>query len=704
MKFFSDIRTIATLLTFIGVVYISLPITSQTPPPNIILIIADDQGWTGTSVILDEDRPDIVSDYYQTTHTVGLARRGMRFSRAYAPAALCSPTRASILTGRSVEATDFTLNMGNSPKSGRKLIDDYRVENLALTDTTVAEVLQDFGYKTGLIHKWHVGSGGARERGFEIWKKEGEDDHDVLIHPDPKGMFTDARSAMDFMRGSTIEGRPFYLQVCFFGVHLDKECTQESYDKYLAKEPGVHHNDPYYAGMTEDLDESVRRILQEVKRLGIEDNTYIIYTSDNGGEQKFTGELVSSNYPLRDGKKRPYEGGIRVPLIIAGPGIPENTYSKTPVIGYDLYPTIIDLATGSTEMVPQGVEGSSIKNVLIPNGVDRFARKDNDYTFYFHLPNYIRDEWSGDFDQWTVAMDYPFKVVHFIESGERYLFDLEKDLSETTPLNNKQLELELLRRKRAHLLKVNGRLPRLDPTWPNHNGPEGDLDNDGLSDAWEAERLLTHAYSGEDDTDGDGTSNLDEYLNVTDPLLVSSWLPSNYALFTGKSQNNDIIIEWATHFEIHTSEFIVERSIDDINFSPLESVNAGMNSSQRRDYKITDYGAAHGKNYYRIKMVDVDGSFKYSPTITVDFVAPDYIRVFPNPAEDFALVSLKLDPGQVLEVRLVDASGKVLRTESMDKPEFMLDTHALPEGIYYINIIFDKDRQESFPLQVIHNE
>jgi arylsulfatase A-like enzyme len=226
---------------------------------------------------------------------------------------------------------------------------------------------------------------------------------------DPKLIFSLTRRAGEFMENQVAKGNPFYLQVSHYAVHLGITYTQESLDKYNGTKPGEKHFIPEFAAMTEDLDVGIGILLDKIEELGILDNTYIIFMSDNGGRrsQPIGGEqTVPRNFPLRDGKGTMYEGGIRVPFAVVGPNVKANSYSDVPVVGTDILPTLADLA-GYPDKLPEVLDGGSIKNVIHNKG---------------------RGEIS------SAIREGRFKLVKTWEQNRLELFDLSEDVSEENNL------------------------------------------------------------------------------------------------------------------------------------------------------------------------------------------------------------------------------------------------------------------------------
>jgi arylsulfatase A len=484
--------------------------------PNVIIILSDDQGWTGSSRQMKSTVANSKSDYYITPNMERIATNGVTFSQGYAPAAKCAPTRNSILTGQTPAKTLFTTT-GNGASSGEILSAPTITSSIDANQVTLPEIIKQVApnYWTAHFGKWHLGNVAPDSHGFD--RHDGANGNEIgnaldglSIQNDPKKIFTISDSATSFMEDAVNNNRPFYLQLSHFAVHTVNEATQSTFNLYsdaTLRPPGATHNDPLYGAMTEDLDKGIGLVLDKLDSLGIANNTYVIYLSDNGAS---TGQ--SDNAPLKRGKTFIFEGGIRVPFFISGPNIPANTYSDIPIVGYDLYPTIIEWITGNTTAVPTAVEGASFASVL-NNGTTTLNRTK---PIIFHSPHY--DTNGAKKPSSAIVVDN-YKLYVDYESGSFELYDLEANIREnnnlfsTMPTIATDLCLEL----RDYLKSVNADMPTLDETHPNNSGTGTDVDNDGLDDAWEFRELLTYHFDGSDDPDNDGQTNAMEFANGTDP-------------------------------------------------------------------------------------------------------------------------------------------------------------------------------------------
>lgn len=480
--------------------------------PNFVFILADDMGWTGTSLQVSPTETDSKSDFYETPNIEALAAAGISFSQAYAPAPKCSPTRCSILTGQTTARNGFT-ETGNPNAEGEILLDAPNINSIDIDDITIAEWLNSTGlnYRTAHFGKWHLNSDGPGNNGFSHHDGNngngaGDAADGNTIQEDPKQIMELANKGIEFMQDAVAANEPFYLQLSEYAVHSAVETTQDAQDHFAAKTPGTNHNNVDYAGMTRDLDDGIGLILAEIEALGIEGDTYVIFMSDNGAQTNY-----SDNTPLRLGKGFLFEGGIRVPMIIRGPGISAGSISTETAVGYDLFPTIADW-TESNAALPI-LDGESLKEATLQGD---FTRSE---PLYFHSPHYA----NGNKKPRSALTDGNYKFIINYETGQEYLFDFNINLREVAnsqvAADNPALTLELKIKLRDHLKSVNANMPTLNPNHANFSGMTPDIDEDTLMDEWEFRELLSYHYGPTDDPDNDGADNLTEMNNGTDPLI-----------------------------------------------------------------------------------------------------------------------------------------------------------------------------------------
>ncbi|NLF40346.1 sulfatase [bacterium] len=348
--------------------------------PNIVLIFADDLGW--------KDVGYQGSDFIETPCIDRLAREGMVFSASYAAAGNCVPSRACLLSGAytprhhvyAVGSTD------RGPKNLMRMIPVPNKSGLSNDMVTMADALKAAGYVTGHFGKWHLGGPDGAEpvqQGFDVSFTFGDGKADKTatggkgVSADPKGVISLTRKACEFIEQNN--DRPFFCYLAHYAIHTPIEHRPESLAKFKEKKPGAQHGDPAYAACTYDLDASVGMLVGKLKELGLEDNTLLVFTSDNGGTQK------SSQEPLRGNKGGYYEGGIREPFIVRWPGVVKpGTTCDVPVINQDLFPTFLAAAGGT---VPKGavLDGESIVPLL--KGTDGLKRQ----AIFWHFPGYLNN-------------------------------------------------------------------------------------------------------------------------------------------------------------------------------------------------------------------------------------------------------------------------------------------------------------------------
>lgn len=350
--------------------------TCSDPPqqkPNIVFIFIDDLGW--------KDLGYTGSKYYETPHIDRLAEHGMIFTNAYANAANCAPTRASLLSGQySPRHGVYTVaNPARGDAKERRLVPTENSRKISLDKITIAEALKPAGYISAAFGKWNVGNS-PKEQGFDV----ALDRYDIAGynggHFRANGEYlTDrlTKEAVDFITSN--RGQPFFLYLSHHAVHTPIQAKDEIAVKYENKEAQGCHNNPEYAAMVESVDNSVGEIKRTLENLGLSENTILIFFSDNGGHGTYTCQK-----PLRGGKGMFYEGGIRVPMFVYWPDhIKSGSTCDVPVIGIDFYPTFLELAV--TEHPDNYLlDGRSILPLL--EGEQFLDRED----LYWHFPAYLQ--------------------------------------------------------------------------------------------------------------------------------------------------------------------------------------------------------------------------------------------------------------------------------------------------------------------------
>lgn len=453
-------------LVFGALSFITLPLKEdEAARPNFILILTDDQGWSSTSIGMDDRVPESKSDYFETPNIDRLGREGIRFTNAYAPAAICSPTRRSILFGQTpARLGDETFPENHQPYSGEQQI-------------TIPRLLKTIhsGYKTAHFGKWDLraeifpedlgydeSDGDTRNANGNLMTNKEEKWDGLFITNDPKRTSSITGRAMNFMERQVREGNPFYLQVSHYATHVDIQTKQTSLAKYLNKPKGKKHNNPGWAGMLEDMDHTIGEILDKVENLGIAGNTYIIFMADNGAVE-FLPPVPSKrklqlpepfdkpmrNYPLWAGKWTLYEGGIRVPFMVKGPGIAEGKISHESVGGWDILPTISELA-GNTQALPENLDGGSFADIIKSAGKGKVNRN-NDYLIFHRF---------SDKYPHSAIVRGNYKAIRFWKTGKLELYNLAADFRELTDLyeTEKRKAVELGLQLNAYLEQVNPQL------------------------------------------------------------------------------------------------------------------------------------------------------------------------------------------------------------------------------------------------------
>ena len=440
------------LIPLISVVWLSASAALAAEQPNFIFMLSDDQGWNGLSIPMHPDMVGSKGEIFHTPSLERLATQGMRFSSAYAPASVCSPTRISIQTGKSPAQLHWTKAAPAVP--GRKLIEPRLIKDLSKEEVTIGELLQRAGYATAHYGKWHIAGGGPGAHGYDEHDGDtGNENAFKFTDPNPVDIFGMAERAAKFMEKSKRANKPFYIQLSWNALHaaeLANKATLAKYEKLATK----NSKQAATAAITEDLDTGVGRVLEAVERLGLSENTYIIYMSDNGsgGGGRRGG--------LSGGKGSVWEGGIRVPLIVRGPNVRENSWCHEPVVGYDLLPTLCALAGVSAQELPRGVEGGDITS-LLHNGGEGVVKRQRE-ELVFHFPHYQSDDGPHS----AIRLGN-LKLIHFYEDDRVALFDLSKDIGERNDLAQQIPKdvRELKGRLDRYLTAINAQLPTPNPNY-----------------------------------------------------------------------------------------------------------------------------------------------------------------------------------------------------------------------------------------------
>jgi arylsulfatase A len=396
--------------------------------PNIVFILADDLGWSQLGCYS--------SSFYETPGIDRLATEGMRFTDAYAAAPVCSPTRASIMTGKypaRLHLTDFIAG-GSFPRE--KMAQPAWQKYLPLEEVTIAEVFKKAGYTTASFGKWHlsIAKKPPESRPFNP-ERQGFDENIVTYKPssgqdpeeDAHNVEAITQKSLDFLERN--KDRPFFLYVPHNTIHNPLMGRKSLVEKYRNKAGcDSPQNNPVIAAMIEELDNSTGRLLKRLDELGIADRTIVIFFSDNGGL-----ESDAKQTPLRSGKANLYEGGIRVPLIVRWPGIVKpGSVCSEPVISTDFFPTFLD-ALGLRNKSPESIDGVSLVPLLRRSGTLEHR------PIYWHYPHYH----SSSIGPCGAVRRGKYKLIEWFDEsicgqGNTFeLYDLAKDIAEQNNLAKK---------------------------------------------------------------------------------------------------------------------------------------------------------------------------------------------------------------------------------------------------------------------------
>ena len=445
-------RSCLLSIALLSIMWSSVSAVRAVDQPNFIFMLSDDQGWNGLSVPMHPDVAGSKGEIFQTPNLERLAAQGMRFSSAYASAPVCSPTRISIQTGKSPAQLHWTKAAPAVP--GRKLIEPRLIKDLSKDEATIGELLKRAGYLTAHYGKWHIAGGGPGAHGYEEHDGDtGNENAYKFTDPNPVDIFGMAERAAKFMERSKRANKPFYIQLSWNALHaaeLANKATLAKYEKLATN----NSKQAATAAITEDLDSGVGKVLKAVEQLGLSENTYIIYMSDNGagGGGRRGG--------LSGGKGSVWEGGIRVPLIVRGPNVGENSWCHVPVVGYDFLPTLCALAGVPAEELPKGIEGGDITS-LLQNSGEGFVKRQRE-ELVFHFPHYQSDDGPHS----AIRLGN-LKLIHFYEDDRVALFDLANDVGEHNDLAQRMpQDTQMLKgRLDQYLIAINAQLPTPNPNF-----------------------------------------------------------------------------------------------------------------------------------------------------------------------------------------------------------------------------------------------
>ena len=445
--------------------------------PNVVLILIDDMGWT--------DAACYGSRYYETPNIDRLAAGGMKFTNGYAACAVCSPTRAAVMTGRypaRLGVTDWIRSRfqggkipadkknpsGYTGGKNRPILCPKNALWMELEEITIAEALKPAGYTSCHIGKWHLGPDdqypdrqgfdyniGGCDYGqppsyFDPYKNPRQGQIPT-IKPRKEGEYLTDREADEaaaFIKKH--HDRPFFLYMAHYAVHTPIQAKKDLVAKYKAKTP-TNQKNPAYAAMVHSVDDAVGRIMATLEECGVAGNTLVIFTSDNGGLLGPT-----NNAPLRSGKGHPYEGGIREPLIVRWPGLVKpGTTCDVPVTSVDYFPTVCE-AVGVALPNDRPIDGESIMPLLKGTGT---LRRD---AIFWHFPHY-----RGGIVPYSIIRAGDWKLIKRYDGKTYELFNLKDDLSEKTDLADR--EADVVKRLDAKLVAwlkaANAKMPKANPDY-----------------------------------------------------------------------------------------------------------------------------------------------------------------------------------------------------------------------------------------------
>ncbi len=414
--------------------------SSEKLQPNVLIIYADDLGWSDISCYGSKTN--------ETPYLDKLASEGLRFTDAYAPAPICSASRASIMTGKSPARLNFEFVSTEGHITDKPLMPPKRTLELPLEEKTLGEIAKEAGYKTAFFGKWHIAkhnggylkwsdTHGPLQQGFDTGSDNyGSHPYDEknreMVHL-PEGKFPEdslVLKSIGFLKKQQNANQPFLMIFSSYYVHTPVVPNNLwLIKKYRKQLPDSSENEISYAVFVETMDYYYGQLLKALKEYGLEENTLVIFTSDNGGHPAYT-----DNAPLRGNKWNLYEGGIRVPFILSWPGkIKSNTKSRIPVIQWDILPTLCELFG---QPIPENVDGESLLSLLTGNS-SQLERK----SVYWHFPYYHPPIFYEGTKPCSAIREDSFKLIYFYENESVELYNLENDIEELNDLSSQKPEL-----------------------------------------------------------------------------------------------------------------------------------------------------------------------------------------------------------------------------------------------------------------------
>lgn len=434
--------------------------------PNIVLFLADDLGWTGLG--------SFGSDFYETPNLDRLADKGVKFTQAYSACTVCSPTRASIMTGMHparLHLTDFIP--GQNRPFTKMTIPDWTA-GLEKRHITIAEALQASGYRTIHLGKWHLDfqkktKQGPTHHGFDVsYRRNAQREGYYIDEETVESLGLDSNYSTDYLTDKAIEEikaseeQPFFLYFAYNIPHTPIQGREDLVRTFESKRnENAIHNNATYAAMVKSLDVSAGRVLETLEAQGVAENTLVLFLSDNGGLTQRYGvhDRFTENLPLRRGKGSAYEGGVRVPAIAYWPGVtPEGVVSDTAIVTTDLYPTFLEVAgIGGMAKRNGQLDGSSLLPLL--ENPEHAIERD----LYWHYPHYH----AGGDGPYSAVRSGEWRLVEFLEDGSLELYNLKYDISESTNLAYRHIEkrMELKAKLDQWRASVSAQMPTPNPNF-----------------------------------------------------------------------------------------------------------------------------------------------------------------------------------------------------------------------------------------------
>ena len=468
------VRHLLCVFLALALSFVPCDVHSEGKPPNIVLFLADDLGWTGLN--------GFGSDFYETPNLDRLAGQGMKFTDAYAACTVCSPTRASIMTGMYPARLHLTSFIPGQDRPFAKLSIPDWTKGLDKKYTTLPESLREGGYRTLHVGKWHLNFPNEDENedplrhGFDFTqdKPPGTKGYDLPAKVmKERGLgsnyLTDYLADVAVEQISKESDKPFFLYFAFHVPHTPIEGREDLVAEFEKKaDPKAVHHNPAYAAMVKSMDMAVGRVLETLEKQGIEDETVVLFTSDNGGLTQRNGKHddFTENLPLRRGKGSAYEGGVRVPAIVKWPGVTKpGSVCDEPIMTMDLYPTLVDVSgvAGDAQHNAE-MDGVSFKPLL----VDSKASLKRD--LFWHFPHYH----AGGDSPYTAVRSGAWRLIEFHEDGALELYDLSVDIGETKNLaqSNADVTGRLHRAMQQWREDVGAQMPTPNPK----HDPEREMD------------------------------------------------------------------------------------------------------------------------------------------------------------------------------------------------------------------------------------